>query len=54
MKFESYENLEQDKHNIWHSPSGAKIAWFKDPDNNILSLTEYYTKIFKTVDRVAE
>lgn len=41
VKFESYENLEQDKHNIWHSPSGAKIAWFKDPDNNILSLTEH-------------
>lgn len=41
VNFESYEHLEQDKHNIWHSPSGAKIAWFKDPDNNILSLTEY-------------
>lgn len=42
VKFESYENIEQDKHNIWHSPSGAKIAWFKDPDNNILSLTEHH------------
>ncbi len=42
VKFEAYENLEQDKHKIWHSPSGAKIAWLKDPDNNILSLTEYH------------
>ncbi|KAG1682723.1 hypothetical protein GQR58_010518 [Nymphon striatum] len=41
VEFELYENLEQDKHKIWHSPSGAKIAWFKDPDKNILSLTEY-------------
>ena len=38
--FESYENLVQDKYKIWHSPGGAKIAWFKDPDNNILSLTQ--------------
>ena len=26
---------------IWTSPSGAKIAWFKDPDGNVLSLTEF-------------
>ncbi len=25
---------------IWNSPSGARIAWFKDPDGNVLSLTE--------------
>jgi len=42
VDFESYEHLEQDIHKIWHSPSGAKIAWFKDPDNNTLSLTEHY------------
>jgi len=23
------------------SPSGAKIAWFKDPDGNTLSVTEF-------------
>jgi catechol 2,3-dioxygenase-like lactoylglutathione lyase family enzyme len=26
---------------IWTSPSGARVAWFKDPDGNILSLTEH-------------
>jgi catechol 2,3-dioxygenase-like lactoylglutathione lyase family enzyme len=26
---------------IWTSPSGAKIAWFKDPDGNVLSVTEF-------------
>ena len=41
LQFELYENLEQDEYKIWHSPSGAKIAWFKDPDNNLLSLTEH-------------
>jgi len=38
--FEQYDFFEQDKLGIWTSPSGAKIAWFKDPDGNILSLTE--------------
>lgn len=35
-----YDFLEQDSDGVWTSPSGAKIAWFKDPDGNILSLTE--------------
>ena len=26
---------------IWTAPSGAKIAWFKDPDGNALSVTEF-------------
>jgi catechol 2,3-dioxygenase-like lactoylglutathione lyase family enzyme len=26
---------------IWTAPSGARIAWFHDPNNNVLSLTEY-------------
>jgi catechol 2,3-dioxygenase-like lactoylglutathione lyase family enzyme len=38
--FERYGYFEQDKLGIWVSPSGAKVAWFKDPDGNLLSLTE--------------
>lgn len=38
--FESYKFFEQDKLGIWTSPSGAKVAWFKDTDGNLLSLTE--------------
>jgi catechol 2,3-dioxygenase-like lactoylglutathione lyase family enzyme len=30
----------QDAEGIWTAPGGAKIAWFKDPDGNILSLTQ--------------
>jgi catechol 2,3-dioxygenase-like lactoylglutathione lyase family enzyme len=41
VKFESYAFLKQDKLDIWTSPSGAKVAWFKDPDNNLLSLTQH-------------
>jgi len=38
--FERYDFLEQDDLGIWTSPNGSKVAWFKDPDGNILSLTE--------------
>ena len=38
--FERYDFLEQDDLGIWTSPNGSKVAWFKDPDRNILSLTE--------------
>ena len=41
VKFEQYEGLGQDEYGIWNAPSGAKIAWFKDPDGNILSLTQF-------------
>ena len=38
--FETYAFLNQDPNCIWTAPSGARIAWFKDPDGNLLSLTE--------------
>ena len=37
---EKYKFLKQDKYGIWISPNGSKVAWFKDPDGNVLSLTE--------------
>jgi len=37
---EKYDFMEQDKLGIWLSPGGSKVAWFKDPDGNTLSLTE--------------
>jgi catechol 2,3-dioxygenase-like lactoylglutathione lyase family enzyme len=41
VRFERYDVLQQDEHGVWTAPgSGAKIAWFKDPDGNTLSLTE--------------
>lgn len=39
--FERYEFLDQDDDGVWVSPTGGRIAWFKDPDGNVLSLTEY-------------
>jgi len=42
VEFESYDTFEQDDFGIWTSPNNAKIAWFKDPDGNLLSLTEKF------------
>ncbi len=39
--FERYGGLEQDDLGVWTSPDGAHVAWFKDPDGNTLSLTEF-------------
>jgi catechol 2,3-dioxygenase-like lactoylglutathione lyase family enzyme len=41
VEFERYEGMQQDRLGVWSSPSGAKVAWFKDPDGNVLSLTEH-------------
>ena len=41
VAFEKYAGLSQDTAGVWASPSGARIAWFKDPDGNTLSLTEW-------------
>ena len=39
--FERWEFMRQDELGVWASPSGAKVAWFKDPDGNLLSLTQF-------------
>jgi catechol 2,3-dioxygenase-like lactoylglutathione lyase family enzyme len=40
VTFQRYEGMDQDGDGIWTSPSGSRVAWFKDPDGNVLSLTE--------------
>ena len=39
--FERFEGMEQDERGIWRSPGGARIAWFRDPAGNTLSLTQF-------------
>jgi len=41
VTFERYEFMKQDELGIWTAPTGAKVAWFKDPDGNILSISEH-------------
>jgi predicted enzyme related to lactoylglutathione lyase len=40
---ERYTWLDQDGAGVWTAPSGARIAWFKDPDGNLLSVAQYPT-----------
>jgi catechol 2,3-dioxygenase-like lactoylglutathione lyase family enzyme len=35
-----FPGLPQDESGIWTSPDGHRVAWFRDPDGNTLSLTE--------------
>ena len=42
VKFERYGLPGQDEKGIWTPPgAAAKVAWFKDPDGNILSLAQF-------------
>ena len=37
--FERYPWMQQDALGIWTAPGGARVAWFKDPDGNVLSVS---------------
>jgi catechol 2,3-dioxygenase-like lactoylglutathione lyase family enzyme len=41
VAFERYPNMGQDEHGICTFPTGDKVAWFKDPDGNVLSLSQH-------------
>ena len=42
VTFQRYPGMnDADPHSIWNAPGGAHIAWFKDPDGNVLSLTQF-------------
>jgi catechol 2,3-dioxygenase-like lactoylglutathione lyase family enzyme len=40
IAFLRHAGMNQDEHGIWTAPSGAQVAWFTDPDGNVLSLTQ--------------
>ena len=40
IQFERFPGMEQDALGAWTAPGGARIAWFKDPDGNTLSLAQ--------------
>ena len=41
VTLERYAGMQQDELGVWKSPSGAKVAWFKDPDGNTLGITQF-------------
>jgi catechol 2,3-dioxygenase-like lactoylglutathione lyase family enzyme len=40
--FMRYDGMDQDRNGVWTTPGGDKVAWFADPDGNVLSLTQFY------------
>jgi catechol 2,3-dioxygenase-like lactoylglutathione lyase family enzyme len=38
---EKFPFVQDQKLGIWSAPGGDKVAWFKDPDGNILSLAQH-------------
>jgi catechol 2,3-dioxygenase-like lactoylglutathione lyase family enzyme len=40
VEFVRYEGMDQDPAGVWTAPGGAQVAWFRDPDGNVLSLTQ--------------
>jgi len=43
--FERYPGMKQDELGVWSPPNGDKVAWFRDPDGNVLSLSQHVKKI---------
>jgi catechol 2,3-dioxygenase-like lactoylglutathione lyase family enzyme len=41
VHFEIFGFLKQDELGIWTAPTGDKVAWFKDPDGNVLSVSQH-------------
>jgi hypothetical protein len=41
LHFERYPNMTHDERAICTFPNGDKVAWFKDPDGNVLLLSQH-------------
>jgi len=40
VTFARFDGMDQDVLGVWTSPDGGRIAWFKDPDGNTLSVAQ--------------
>lgn len=41
LDFLRFDFMKQDARGVWTSPNGNRVAWFKDPDGNTLSLSQH-------------
>jgi predicted enzyme related to lactoylglutathione lyase len=41
VQVERFPGLELDDLGIWTTPDGSRVAWFKDPEGHVLSLTQF-------------
>lgn len=39
--FEVIRGFQQDDLGVWTAPDATKVAWFRDPDGNMLSVTQF-------------
>jgi predicted enzyme related to lactoylglutathione lyase len=42
VAFDKYPFVQDKERGIWTAPGGSKVAWFKDPDGNVLSVSEHH------------
>jgi catechol 2,3-dioxygenase-like lactoylglutathione lyase family enzyme len=42
VAFEKYPFVQDRDLGIWTTPTGDKVAWFKDPDGNVLSVSQHH------------
>ena len=41
VELENFGFPGQGEDGIWYAPGGSKVVWFKDPDGNLLSVSEH-------------
>jgi catechol 2,3-dioxygenase-like lactoylglutathione lyase family enzyme len=41
VAFEKYPFIQDQELGIWTAPGGDRVAWFKDPDGNVLSVSQH-------------
>jgi catechol 2,3-dioxygenase-like lactoylglutathione lyase family enzyme len=41
VDFQRFPFLQHDELGVWNAPDGAKVAWFRDPDGNMLSISQH-------------
>ncbi len=41
IEFLRYDGMDQNSTGVWTTPERDTIAWFRDPDSNVLSLTQF-------------
>jgi catechol 2,3-dioxygenase-like lactoylglutathione lyase family enzyme len=41
VQFSRFDGLQQNETGIWNAPGGARVGWFKDPDGNVLSISQH-------------
>lgn len=44
VELNRYDGMDQDDLGVWTTPGGDRVAWFKDPDGNTLSLTTFASR----------